>query len=361
MNIKSDNELIENDYGISVDKIVTSFIMPATRPSSGIPKGIDETRFRAGRIHMMHEAAVKKQKQDSLCMNAAKKLIQCERGSNIVILTGVLHPIYFPKGETDGPTGAAALARALSFGLGIHPIIVSENATTEVMSQACLSAGLVSEWDSKKEVRPRSVTVKGFPVTDIEKTKKEAKNLLDKFNPSAVISVERKGRNVKGEYHSVRGTPRSKYEAKLDYIIDEARNRKILTIGIGDNGNEIGYGNILEDVKKIQMFGEKCQCECNSGIASIVKTDLLVPCSTSNWGAYGIEACIALLLKNPKIMHDSETEDRMLNAINNLGCADGSTILSTPTCDGTEKASLYIVDLLKCMVELSTVTKKREF
>ena len=40
-----------------------------------IPKGIDETRFRAGRIHMMHEAAVKKQKQDSLCMNAAKKLI----------------------------------------------------------------------------------------------------------------------------------------------------------------------------------------------------------------------------------------------------------------------------------------------
>ena len=65
MNIKSDNELIENDYGISVDKIVTSFIMPATRPSSGIPKGIDETRFRAGRIHMMHEAAVKKQKQDS--------------------------------------------------------------------------------------------------------------------------------------------------------------------------------------------------------------------------------------------------------------------------------------------------------
>ena len=138
-------------------------------------------------------------------------------------------------------------------------------------------------------------------------------------------------------------------------------NRKILTIGIGDNGNEIGYGNILDDVKKIQMFGEKCQCKCNSGIASIVKTDLLVPCSTSNWGAYGIEACIALLLKNPKIMHDSETEDRMLNAINNLGCADGSTILSTPTCDGTEKASLHIVDLLKCMVELSTVTKKREF
>ena len=65
MNIKSDNELVENDYGISVDKIVTSFIMPATRPSSGIPKGIDETRFRAGRIHMMHEAAVKKQKQNS--------------------------------------------------------------------------------------------------------------------------------------------------------------------------------------------------------------------------------------------------------------------------------------------------------
>lgn len=294
-------------------------------------------------------------------MAAAEKLLGCEKGSTVLILTGVLHPVFFPKGETDGPAGAAALAYALSAGLGLRPVVISENETKDVMAQACLALGLVPRWDVMLGFRPRSVLVRGFPVADVEETRREADLLLDELKPSAVIAVERKGRNVKGEYHSVLGTPRSAYEAKLDYVVDSARRRGILTVGIGDNGNEIGFGNILDDVKKIQMFGEKCQCPCGSGIASTVQTDLLVAASSSNWGAYGVEACISLLLDDSSLMHDGEAEERVLTAISSLGCADGLTILSTPTCDGTEKASVYLVDYLKTLVQLSSTVRKREF
>ena len=93
----------------------------------------------------------------------------------------------------------------------------------------------------------------------------------------------------------------------------------------------------------------------------MVKTDVLIPASTSNWGAYGMEACIAILTGNHDLMHDGKTEERVLTACAATGCADGGTIESTPTCDGTGMASVYVVDLLKTLVDHCETPKKREF
>ncbi|MDA4128873.1 MAG: DUF4392 domain-containing protein [Thaumarchaeota archaeon] len=356
----SEVEAAKYDFGVAVDRMVTSFASPAIRPAKGLPRGIDARRFRAGRIHMLYEAAMRTQGRP-LCLAAAERLLKLEKDSTVLFLTGVLHPVFFPKGETDGPPGVVGLARALNLGLGLRPVILSEAATSDIMRQASASMGLSGRWDRKMGPRPRSADVMSFPVTDVATTQKEVKKLLDKLNPSAVVAIERKGRNTKGEYHSVLGTPRGAFEAKLDYVTEEANNRGILTIGIGDNGNEIGFGNIIDDVKKIQMFGELCQCPCKGGIATVVKTDLLIPASTSNWGAYGIEACVAFLLGRGSLMHDSEVEKRVLEGIANLGCGDGATIETTPTCDGTGKASLYLVDFLKSLVDQNLETKTREF
>ena len=147
----------------------------------------------------------------------------------------------------------------------------------------------------------------------------------------------------------------------MDYVIDEAKSRGILTIGIGDNGNEIGFGNIFDTVREIQPFGAKCQCPCQAGVASIVETDVLVPASTSNWGAYGVEACMAILLGKPEIMHTAEMDRRILTNCANTGCADGATIECTPTVDGTGSSSFPLVELLRNLVELSTISRERGF
>lgn len=358
LNVLDNNAIL--DYGLSVDKIITSFIKPAITPQSGIPNGIDPTRFRAGRIHMLYDAAYNLFNKP-LCMTAAQQLLKCEPESNVLILTGFLHPVYYPKGETDGPPGAVGLARALSMGLNLKPIIFSEEIIHDVISDACIAGGLSTIWDKSYGYRSQSCSLQGFELMDIDDTKSAINEVLDELNPSAIISVERTGRNNKNEYHSVLGTSVTPYAAKLDYFMDEAKRRNILTIGIGDNGNEIGFGNIFSDVQKIQMFGETCQCPCKSGIATVVESDILVPGATSNWGAYGIESCISLLLGDPKIMHDGGMEHRVLLACSSLGCADGSTTHTTPTCDGTGNLSVYLCDILKNLVEQSVYKVKRGF
>lgn len=62
----------------------------------------------------------------------------------------------------------------------------------------------------------------------------------------------------------------------------EARSRKILTVGLG---------GIRDIVEKYTFTGAKCQCLCNTGVVAVTELDYAVPCSISNWGAYGIEAC----------------------------------------------------------------------
>src|SRR2546426_11886537 len=47
-----------------------------------------------------------------------------------------------PAGETDGPVGVAALARALVIGLGARPVFVTESQSLAALSAAVAAAGL---------------------------------------------------------------------------------------------------------------------------------------------------------------------------------------------------------------------------
>lgn len=349
------------DYGCSVDKIVTSMITPPTVPANVLPAGVDERKFRAGKIHLLYEAALKKHGRPLTLLAAEKLTTEVKNGSCVLLLTGVLHPVHLPRGETDGPPGAAGLARALDMALGAKPIVISEPETSDVMTQTCIGAGLVPLTLDVAKKKPHSVIVRGFPHGGVKESKEEAKKLLDETDPSAVIAIERKGRNKEGHYHSVMGTARTETEAKLDHVVDEARSRGILTIGIGDNGNEIGFGNIFDAVREVQPFGAKCQCPCGGGIASVIETDVLIPASTSNWGAYGVEACMAIVQGIPAIMHNPEMERRMLTNCANTGCEDGSATGCTPTVDGTGATTYCLVDLLKNLVDLSITSKERHF
>src|SRR6185436_16267080 len=115
----------------------------------------------------------------------------------------------------------------------------------------------------------------------------ECRSLVASMAPKVVVAIERAGMTADGTYRNSLAQDFSDGRSRLDYIIAEASERGIPTIGIGDGGNEIGMGNVPDAVARFIPLGDK--------ICPVQKTDLLLPCGVSNWGAYAIAAAIALL------------------------------------------------------------------
>jgi hypothetical protein len=260
-----------------------------------------------------------------LTLLAAEKLKELVKPCDtVMVATGFHIPIWLAKGELDGPLGAASLARAINLGLEAKTLILSEKSILDVLKVACTAAEIkVFEGDVARTL-PRKVpstVIEEFP-TDKEQAKEYANKLLDDINPSAVLCVEKVGPNKKGVYHSVYGSDVSEYAAKVDYLVEEANRRKILTIGIGDRGNEIGLGVIKDIVEKVIPTGSKCKCPCGAGIACVTETTVPVLAAVSNFGAYGITACLSALLDKPWIMQTPEVELQTVKECLEAGCVD---------------------------------------
>src|SRR5207249_6359795 len=105
---------------------------------------------------------------------------------------------------------------------------------------------------------------------------------------------------------------------------------RLVSIGVGDGGNEIGMGKISHDtiVRNIPN-GDLIHCR--------VATDHLIVAGVSNWGAYGLAAGVALLrgVKLPAELFDPERERAILQTMVDVGpLVDGVTGLQTATVDG---------------------------
>ena len=211
-----------------------------------------------------------------------------------------------------------------------------------------------SEEELHRGGRGRKAMVLGYPI-DHEEAKKQAKELLDRLNPKAVIAVERPGWNEKHVHHSGMGYDISSVTAKLDYLYEEARERGILTIGVGDLGNEMGMGNIKEEVKAGIPNGGTCLCGCGGGIACDVKSDVGLICNISNWGAYGICACLAAIAGEEEVLHNGELEKRMIRACVDAGALDPVSGMLIPRVDGEpEEVNAYIIEMLRGIVRHAT-------
>ena len=269
---------------------------------------------------------------------------------NVIITTGFVTPPYF-VGETDGPPGAAALARAINVGLKATPVLVTEEVLTGMVSATCQSAGLLGYNLEKASTCLGRFAIRDFP-TNPEKGDDFANKMLDEVKPSAIISIERAGRNEKGVYHSGRGEDISSVTSKVDFLMDEARSRGILTIGVGDLGNEIGMGSIKSAIERLAPELAVCTCPCKGSRISVTETGILLPATISNWGGYGIEASLALLLREPRVLHDELAEELMLRASAQAGAIDSNSGLAIPAVDGaSEDVNKSIVKLLRSLVE----------
>lgn len=315
-----------------------------------------------GLIDILYESARKKIGRP-LAMSAAAALArEVNPGNAVLIVTGFPARSWLVSGltETDGPVGAAVLARAVDVGMDAVPIILTEKSIIKYSATCCTAAGLmVTDLERALKSKPLppgqgrapTVVVKEFPV-DQKQAKEAAKKLILKLKPKAIIAVEMPSQNGKGVYHTTRGiSVPSELVAKTDYLFSEAKTRRILTIGIGDGGNEIGMGLIRDTVRRYIPHGSKCMCACGGGIAAATSTEILVPAVISNWGAYGIAACLSVLLKNLDVLPEGRVVRRILMEIANSGAIDGVSGRPEPIEDGVSAGiSSHIIDIMRTIM-----------
>lgn len=246
----------------------------------------------------------------------------------VFVLTGFpIPPTMIP--ETDGPPGAVALSRAIIEGLDGNVIVGCDPGAVEICSATARAGGLsVVRREEMFESR-QSVAVEPVPSghSDAEVYASELANL----EPTAIIAIEKVGPNREGVYHNMAGMNVSDASAEVRPLFDQLDDT--MSVAVGDGGNEVGMGGIEGIIRDAIDHGAKCQCECRSGIASTLETDLLVPAAVSNWGAYGIVACLSLLLDR-KLLHDPTVEARMLMQASLAGAVDGLRGGTLGWCDG---------------------------
>lgn len=238
------------------------------------------------------------------CFEAAAEAL-LEGPGPVLVLTG------FDVGgaaETDGPPGAYAVCKALK-AEGIEPVIVAPDICRGFFEET----GFMVEYVSVADERPRY------------------EGIIDIYRPSALLSIECLGRNRKGTYLNFRNKDISSITAKLDNLFDLARARGIVTVGIGDGGNEIGMGQMLPVIEE------------KLGIAACdVPSDILLVATTSNWGAYGLAAAMGHPVRWSDVKAFTEH-------IVSAGAIDGVSKLPRPTVDGfpveTDRSIVLSLDL----------------
>ena len=190
------------------------------------------------------------------CRRAAREIWSWPRGT-VLLATG-----FYVAGhaETDGPAGTLVLACALET-IGFRPVVV-----TDAYCKNCFE--------------PEGVEVIYLDFNAGERT---CRQILERYHPVGMISVERCGENIRGDYANMRGVSIRANTAPVDLLFDLARGT-VPTVGVGDGGNEIGMGNV-RDVIEEKLSLVPCRTE----------TDHLIIATVSNWGAYGLAAGLSQL------------------------------------------------------------------
>lgn len=287
-----------------------------------------------GISHELYEAA--RQKLDMPFTMAAAQLLKqnIKKGDRVLIFTGWPSRSWLIQGltETDGPVGAAVLARVVEQAFGAIPILVMEKSLKPFGEVALRAAGLiVSDLETalKSKPDPPSASVAAVIdfTTDWDEAEQTANDFIDKLSPSALISVELPGANAEGEYHNVtaRVVP-SELVLKADVLFREAKQRGIPTIGIGDGGNELGMANVKEVIIEKLNKGRE--------IAPETEVDILIPSSISNWGSIGLACAICALTEQPEVIKEINVV-RITNRLSDAGAIDGLTAYVDPKNDGT--------------------------
>ncbi len=192
--------------------------------------------------------------------------------------------------EPDGPPGAAALARAL-VALDRRAVCFTDVSAAQVLERWGRFPG----------------EIVGVPRGFASRRPGAVRTLLAGHGVGLLVAIERCGRAADGRYYSMRGLDISEHTAELDALFTD----EVPGIGIGDGGNEIGIGPLLE--------GESVPLPRHA--VSVVPCRWPVIAATSNWGAFGILAELGRHLGRP-LLPTVEDARRDLETLWELGVLD---------------------------------------
>lgn len=321
--------------GERIDRLMTVEIRPL---SGGLPPNYVVPMYAACRAH--HEEPLSS-------LAAARLAVALSEGGTVFIATGAGTPPNLPQGETDGPVGAAVLARALMMAFEVHVVFVTEEAHAEPVKAVAevINAEL-------KDYPPISTVC--FPL-GLEQGIARAESVMRQYRPCAVIFVERDGPNKEGFFHGVRGDCRNPEDVGHVYLLaDVARGLGVLTVGIGDGGNEVGFGAVRDEIAAVHPLGAKSHAGHESGVVTVTATDVVVSASVSNWGAYAITAAVASRLRNPDILHSQNCDRRLIEATVLAGARDGATSNAALAVDGIDlDGHSAFLGMLRSIVRIS--------
>lgn len=229
------------------------------------------------------------------------------RGERVVVVTGFCIRAAM-IGETDGPSGALAVADALRR-LGKDVVLVSDRYSSGLLAAGAAQFGA-----------PFATHVVDLPQAGADA---QIDSLLADFRPTQVLAIERPGRAVDGHCYSMRGEILDDLVPATDRLL--APRPSCRTIAIGDGGNELGFGSLRESLKSRVAHGELIFCA--------TPADYLIPAGISNWGAFALVGALSLLAGR-LLLRPPEHERAVLQALLAAGAVDGCTRKAELSVDG---------------------------
>lgn len=210
-------------------------------------------------------------------------------------------------GETDGPSGTANLAYALTEA-GADVLVVTDKASY-VLLEAALSYRA-----------PKAKLV----LLPEDGTEEFIKTTVHSFAPTHFFSLERPGKAANGHYHNMRGQVIDDMITDSALILTEAKASGAVTICIGDGGNEMGMGSFRKEVE--------ANVPCGDLICAMGCADYPLTSGVSNWWGWGIAALLSQHAKKNLLPSDAE-EAELLHRVVMAGGVDGCTKEQTETVD----------------------------
>jgi hypothetical protein len=273
--------------------------------------------------------------------------------STVVVLSGFPCCVNeTPPTETDGPPGTMSLART-AVALGHNAVVVVDDCNSAVFEAALHNLALPDE------TKRRKIRLETFPPDFNDAEENRFQDLAKSCD--LLLACERAGPGKDGICYTMRGIDMNSRGliAPLHRFVLE-RKDGVAFIAIGDGGNELGMGKVIDAIR------ESPQIPNGNEIGCVVSADHLVAASVSNWGGYALSAAAALI----RAEHDSttKTSDDLEKTVRNwvhkclptepqevellrrcveAGCRDGVSGKIEETVDG-----MSFETSLKCLQEI---------
>lgn len=265
---------------------------------------------------------------EPLSMHAAKQLLKSVHEGDIVyILTGFVLPPH-GEAEMDGIISSMILARALVIAFDATPVLICQDENMAAVEKLANLVGL-HLYETIEEAHTYPISMAAIPFTKHRrKADAMAERLIQLGMPSLVISIEAPGANELGVYHNATGIDVTTMEAKSDRLFNRLKELGVVTMAIGDLGNEIGMGTIRQ-----QLFQYVPYCNSVGGIAADSEADVLITATVSDWGCYSMIAALSYLKQDKEIFPTEELVREVIVTASRNGMIDMTGWL-IPSVDG---------------------------